>query len=325
VVTGFTGALADLDFSFDGSSCTADAGAETVGLDHTWVGDLVVTLISPQGKRVVLINRLDFGDDAGQNFCNTLLNDESTGRSIQDLVSSDEPNTGSFKPAASLSAFKGENPNGTWILHVSDELAGSKGTVRAFSLHMSPFSCKTTPSDITPPTCDLLTYYPGPPTSIDVGVQDIASGLASISVSESDNVSVNIPSFVPGNTAQLIVNAALLDQSRDGFIELTLTDRAGNVAVCDPVLTMIDRSTGQPSRKTFNGIAQTEHNVTVRNFGLTMLDIVVNGTKFHMTALQRNQVVNLDISRAMRPGNNNTVEIVGFGPPGSRAAVLITD
>lgn len=327
VVSGFTGAIADLDFSFDGSSCTAAAGAQTVGLDHTWVGDLIVTLISPQGKRAVLINRPGFGNDSGNNFCNTLLNDESTGRSIQDLVPGDEPNTGSFKPASPLSAFQGENPNGTWILHVSDEVGSDIGSVRAFSLHVSTLNCDTAPGDTTPPTCDLLTYYPGPPTSIDVGVQDIDSGFASIVVSESDNVSVNIPSFVPGNTAQLIVNAALLDQSRDGFIELTLTDRAGNVTVCDPVMTMIDRSTGQPSRKKFNGIAQTEHNVTVRNdnFGLAKLDIVVNGTTFHVTALHPNQIVYLDISRALRPGNNNTVEIVGFGPPGSRAAVLITD
>jgi len=327
VVSGFAGAVADLDFSFDGSSCTDAAGATTVGLDHAWVGDLIVTLISPQGKRVVLINRPGFGDDSGNNFCNTLLNDESTGRSVLDLVAADAPNTGSFRPASPLSAFKGENPNGTWILHVSDEFASDIGNVRAFSLRMSTFNCNAAPTDITGPTCDLLAYFPGPPTSIDVGVQDIGSGIASVIVSEADNVSVNIPSFVPGTTAQLIINAALLDQSMNGFIELTITDRAGNVTVCDPVVTMIDRTTGEPTRKTFSGIPQAEHNVTVRNGnpGLTKLNIVVNGIKYHLTALHADQVVNLNVSGAMRPGNNNTIEIVGFGPPGSRAAVLIAD
>ena len=327
VVSGFTGAIADLDFSFDGSSCTTDFGAETVGLDDSFVGELTITLISPQGKRVVLLDKIDFENNVGSNFCNTLLDDESTGRSVQELVDEDAPNSGSFKPATPLSAFDGENPNGTWILHVSDASIFDFGHVRAFSLHLSTFNCNPAPADTTFPTCDLLAEYPGPPLAIDVGVQDIGSGIASVIVSEADNVTVYIPSFIPGTTEQLISNAALFDQTMNGSVELTITDRAGNVTVCDPVVTTIDRRTGAPTRKIFSGIAQAEHNVTVHNSnpGLTKLDVVVNGTKFQLTALHASQVVHVDVSGAMRSGNNNTIEIVGFGPPGSRAAVLVTD
>ncbi|HEX6765653.1 MAG TPA: S8 family serine peptidase, partial [Polyangiaceae bacterium] len=46
-VSGLSGAISDLNFRIDGTSCTPAAGATTVGIDHTWVGDLVLTLTSP--------------------------------------------------------------------------------------------------------------------------------------------------------------------------------------------------------------------------------------------------------------------------------------
>lgn len=326
-MSGFTGAVADLDFRFDGTSCTAAEHAETVGLDHTFVGDLVVTLTSPQGKTAVLINRPALGSDSGNNFCNTLLDDEGNGRSIQDVVSADAPNTGTFTPATPLAAFAGENPNGTWILNVSDRAFVDVGNVRAFSLIISDAGCNVAPTDTTAPTCDLTAYYPGPPTSIDITVQDTGSGIASINIVEADNLNVNIPAFDLGTTAPLIVNAALLDQSMDGFIELEITDLAGNVTICDPVVTTVDRTTGQPTSKTFSGIPEGEHKVTVRNGdpGLTKLDIIVNGTRFRLAGLHPNEVRYMDVSTAMRQGNNNIIELVAFGNPGSRAVVLISD
>src|SRR5215475_3032617 len=48
-VSGLSSPIGDLNFSFDGSGCSADIGSTTVGLEHTWVGDLVITLTSPQG------------------------------------------------------------------------------------------------------------------------------------------------------------------------------------------------------------------------------------------------------------------------------------
>ena len=41
----------ELTFSIDGETCTTAAGATTVGLDHTCVGDLAGTLIAPGGQR----------------------------------------------------------------------------------------------------------------------------------------------------------------------------------------------------------------------------------------------------------------------------------
>ena len=138
------GTISDLNFKIGGTSCTTATGATTVGIDHTWVGDLVVTLKSPQGTTVTLINQAGGVNNNGQNFCNTTLDDESTGGLIQNVTPAQAPYTGSFKPATPLSAFDGQNANGTWTLNVSDRGAVDTGNVRAFSLIITPLGCSTT-------------------------------------------------------------------------------------------------------------------------------------------------------------------------------------
>jgi subtilisin-like proprotein convertase family protein len=51
------------------------------------------------------------------------------------------PFTGSFKPASPLAAFRGQNADGTWVLGVSDVVPVDSGSVRAFSLLVTGFSC----------------------------------------------------------------------------------------------------------------------------------------------------------------------------------------
>jgi subtilisin-like proprotein convertase family protein len=133
VVSGEHPVLTDLNFRFDGATCSTAIGSTTVGLDHTWVGDLVVTLTSPHGTAVTLINRAGGPGNSGNNFCQTLL-DDGASTSIQSVAVSDAPFTGTFTPANPLSAFNRENPNGTWTLTVQDLALFDTGSVRAFSL-----------------------------------------------------------------------------------------------------------------------------------------------------------------------------------------------
>lgn len=145
-VSGFTGRISDLNFKFGGTTCTTAAGATTVGLDHTWVGDLVVTLKSPQGTVVTLMNQPGGVNNSGHNFCNTVLDDESASGSIQNITPAQAPYAASFKPAGPLSAFDGQNPNGTWVLNVSDRNALDTGSVRTFSLVITAYVCSTVAS-----------------------------------------------------------------------------------------------------------------------------------------------------------------------------------
>jgi len=138
-VSGYSGTVSDLDFRFDGATCSATAGSTTVGLDHTYVGDLIVTLTAPGGSpSAILIDRPGYPTTtfgiAGVNFCQMVMDDEGSLGPIEVAAAASNPFTGSWTPNNPLSVFDGINPNGTWTLNVSDNAAQDTGSVRAFSL-----------------------------------------------------------------------------------------------------------------------------------------------------------------------------------------------
>ncbi len=151
-VSGVPPAMFGVKVRIDGTSCNANAGSTTVGIDHTFVGDLVVALQSPTGTEVTAINRIpnDGGGNSGNNFCQTLL-DDGASTSIQSQTPAAAPFTGSYKPANALSSFAGEDPNGTWHLKATDYFVGDTGNIRAWSLIVTPAICDPVPLTITCP------------------------------------------------------------------------------------------------------------------------------------------------------------------------------
>jgi subtilisin-like proprotein convertase family protein len=133
-------AVARVTFSIDGTTCTTATNATTVGLSHTWVGDLVGKLTSPSGTTVMLFNRPGGVNNSGNNFCQTVL-DDGAASSIQTILTSGAPWTGTFSPAQPLSAFNGEPASGTWVLNVSDNAAFDTGEVRAVTVSLRGYQC----------------------------------------------------------------------------------------------------------------------------------------------------------------------------------------
>ncbi len=119
----------------------ADAGAildMDVDLDisHTWVGDLIVTLESPGGTVVTLIDQMGvpastFG--CSNNDMQVTLDDEAVDP-IEDECSS-SPISGSYTPEQALSAFDTEEVMGVWILTVSDNAGGDTGMINSWTLN----------------------------------------------------------------------------------------------------------------------------------------------------------------------------------------------
>jgi subtilisin-like proprotein convertase family protein len=134
------GAVSRVQFSIDGSACSSDIGSTTVGLDHTWVGDLSLKLTSPTGTAVTLMSHPGGPGNSGNNFCGTVLSDAGV-TSIQDVTIAQAPYSGTFKPASALAAFTGQSGDGTWTLNVSDDQLIDTGSVRAFSLLVTGFTC----------------------------------------------------------------------------------------------------------------------------------------------------------------------------------------
>jgi len=119
-VSGLTGTLQDVNVK--------------INIFHTFVTDLQITLIAPDGTRVQLYSL----DGIGTNLLNTTFDDDA-GASISRSLASFN---GSFRPSQPLSVLNGKNPNGVWRLEVWDVFRLDGGRIDNWSLTLAS---QTTP------------------------------------------------------------------------------------------------------------------------------------------------------------------------------------
>jgi len=119
----YTNAITDLDFLLE--------------IDHTYVGDLIVTLTSPAGTTVTLVDRPGSPTPLGTFGCsgddiNMTLDDEAA-TAVEDQCDTTATPTisSTHSPTGLLSAFDGETPAGTWTLSVTDNAGFDTGTLIA--------------------------------------------------------------------------------------------------------------------------------------------------------------------------------------------------
>ncbi len=110
-------------------------------INHTWVGDLIVTLTAPDGTTsAAIIDRPGFtgtGFGCSGNDILATLDDEAA-TAVEDECAGSVPTiAGSFIPNEALSVFDGMSTLGTWTLNVSDNGGGDTGTLNAWTLNYS--------------------------------------------------------------------------------------------------------------------------------------------------------------------------------------------
>ena len=110
-----------------------------VRINHTWVSDLDLFVIGPDGTTVLLST--DNGDDgdnygAGPTDCTGTFTtfDSQAGTSIVDGA---PPFAGTFSPEQSLGAFNGKSPVGQWRLRVVDAVPDDVGTLFCWELEVT--------------------------------------------------------------------------------------------------------------------------------------------------------------------------------------------
>ncbi|MBT8321772.1 MAG: T9SS type A sorting domain-containing protein, partial [Eudoraea sp.] len=95
-------------------------------IEHTFLSDLIIRLISPSGTEVVLIS-----SSCGSNRnINAIFDDDAAPFSC----GADPAISGTVKPLGTLSSFNGESTQGTWTLEVSDIFTSDGGSINNFSL-----------------------------------------------------------------------------------------------------------------------------------------------------------------------------------------------
>ncbi len=110
-----------------------------VRLNHTFDGDLVISLVHPDGTIIPLsTNRGGAGANygTGANDCSgtpTVFDDEAAST----IATGTAPFAGSFKPESPLSGLDGKLSNGTWKLRVRDTAALDVGTIGCVTLEIT--------------------------------------------------------------------------------------------------------------------------------------------------------------------------------------------
>ena len=102
---------------------------ESPGITHTYLGDLSVTLESPEGTIIRVLNR----DCAESDDVQAIFSDEG----IEIVCSSSSPGIrGEPKPVEEFASFIGDNSQGNWTLKVADNQADDTGYLEAWSLEI---------------------------------------------------------------------------------------------------------------------------------------------------------------------------------------------
>lgn len=111
------------------SSRVADINV-TLSLTHTWLPDLDIYLVSPNGTRVELVTDLP----SNQSFMtDTTFDDQAT----SSILTGAGPFTGAFRPEGSLDLMNGLNPSGVWTLEIADDNQADFGTLRYWSMQLT--------------------------------------------------------------------------------------------------------------------------------------------------------------------------------------------
>lgn len=100
----------------------------SLSVDHTYVSDLRIRLIAPDGTSVQLVNRRGGSSDNVR----LTLDDEATAN-----VSSASTLSGTFRPERLLSAFDGKNSAGSWRLEIVDVARVDTGTFNNVQLQFT--------------------------------------------------------------------------------------------------------------------------------------------------------------------------------------------
>ncbi|MFD1052558.1 neuroendocrine convertase 1, partial [Kibdelosporangium lantanae] len=109
------GKASKVTFSVDGTDCSATEGSTTVGINHTYVGDLVGTLKAPSGATAVV-----FGNSggSGNNMCKVVF-DDTASKPFKGISADLAPYTGTWRPAEPFANLLG-NADGTWTFTLKD-------------------------------------------------------------------------------------------------------------------------------------------------------------------------------------------------------------
>jgi uncharacterized repeat protein (TIGR01451 family) len=210
----------------------------TTFIQHTFAADLDVTIQSPAGTVVTLTSDNGAGND--NVFNGTVWDDDANPAGqvpyttnngmVTDHAYVNLTLASPLVPEEALGAFIGEDPNGTWTITVSDDLAGDGGSLDSWSLEIVTATC-------TPPDADLA-------------ISKTSNAAGPVSVGDAVVFTLGVENLGPGAATGVTVTdtipAGLTYVSNDcgaSYIAPTLTWAIGNlpnaaITLCNVTVTV---------------------------------------------------------------------------------------
>ncbi|MEY3051227.1 MAG: hypothetical protein RLY31_1012, partial [Bacteroidota bacterium] len=145
--TGAVTVYSSLPIDYDGT--VTDLNVVNLNISHTWINDLIVTVIDPAATEVDVI----------QNICerenNIITNFDDEAANPYNSLPCPPVNNGFYQPAETLSAFDGKSLLGNWQLKIQDVFNQDGGSLNSWSLEIC-YLCivpAITQVNVTQPAC----------------------------------------------------------------------------------------------------------------------------------------------------------------------------
>jgi hypothetical protein len=178
-VPSLPGPVTDAKLRILGES-TTDPSRPDAGINHPYVGDLVLRLSNPHGATITIADRPGGVGNFGSNFSQTLFDMKQIVRPIQSITPGSAPYAKVYFPKEDLNLLTGDSGVGVWTLQVADMRAGQwpqpvptlPSALRKFRLELT---CQLPPACAAPkPYCEGDLNLDGVVTDADFEVFIIA-------------------------------------------------------------------------------------------------------------------------------------------------------
>ena len=118
--------------------------AVSVYLTHSYISDLSLWLIAPDGTTVPLtLNNGGGGANYGANCSPDESRTTFDDAAATSITAGTAPFMGTYRPQGSLASLVNTTANGNWRLRITDGFGGTAGTLRCWSLFLYPTTCAT--------------------------------------------------------------------------------------------------------------------------------------------------------------------------------------
>lgn len=206
----------DIDIPISDSYKIADVDV-VVNIEHTWTGDLSLSLTSPQGETADLSSG---NGRSGDNYTDTIFDDQAE----TSITAGIAPFTGQYKPESPLAVFNDQEAAGTWKLNVKDGASHDTGQVNSVEIMILEGSCEpyNSPVDVLPPNQgNRSTTTPGRPVEISVQITNQQTVIDTFDVSSKSRwpAQLSAPStgpVGPGESITITVVVTPPETSRSG-------------------------------------------------------------------------------------------------------------